>query len=172
MADFKPCGNLKARLVVDGHLTKEPTEIVHSGVVSLRLSMLTAEPNNFQLWEADDENEYLQALTKEKLCIVASPEAEELQEHVLVMNKALNGKRPGGACWHDMALDILQPMDLLQPPLFWKGGTSELIAKTKGSDRIFTIKLGLSQSLMAQTQERTPNLTVAIRGYPKNLGFA
>ena len=34
-------------------------------------------------------------------------------------------------------------------PLFWKGGTGEL-AKTKGSDRIFTIKLGLSQSLVVQ----------------------
>ena len=30
MADFKPCGNFKARLVVDEHLTKEPTKIVHS----------------------------------------------------------------------------------------------------------------------------------------------
>ena len=88
MADFKPCGNFKARLVVEGHLTKEPTETVHSGVVSLRnfrLAMFTAEPNNFQLWGADDENAYLQALTKEKLSIVAVPEAEELQEHVLAM---------------------------------------------------------------------------------------
>ena len=51
MTDIKPCGNFKARLVVDGHLTKEPTEIVHSGVVSLRnfrLAMFTAEPNIFQ----------------------------------------------------------------------------------------------------------------------------
>ena len=78
IAGFKLHGNLKARIVVDGHLSKEPTEIVHSGVVSLwnfRLVMFTAEPNNFQLWGADDENAYLQALTKEKLCIVAGPEA-------------------------------------------------------------------------------------------------
>ena len=32
----------------------------------------------------------------------------------------------------------------LQPPLFRKESTSELTAKTKGSDRIFTAKLGLS----------------------------
>ena len=38
----------------------------------------------------------------------------------------------------------------LQPPLFRKDSTSELTAKTKGSDRIFTTKLGLSQSLMVQ----------------------
>ena len=55
IADFKPCRNFKARLVVDGHLIKKPTEIVHSGVVSFRLAMFTPEPNNFQLWGADDE---------------------------------------------------------------------------------------------------------------------
>ena len=38
----------------------------------------------------------------------------------------------------------------LQPPLFRKESTSELTAKTKGNDRIFTIKLDLSQSLMVQ----------------------
>ena len=37
-----------------------------------------------------------------------------------------------------------------QTPLFWKESTSELTAKTKGSDRIFPTKLGLSQSLMFQ----------------------
>ena len=102
MADFKPCGNFKVRLVVDEHLTKEPTEIDHSGIVSLRnfrLTMFIAEPNNFQLWGADDENAYLQ-------CIVAGPEAEELQEHVLVMYKTLNGTRAGRAHWHDKASDI------------------------------------------------------------------
>ena len=91
MADFKPCGNLKARLVVDGHLNKEPTEIVHSGVLSLRnfrLVMLTAQPNNFQLWGADDESANLQALTKEKLCIVADPAAQELKEHGFAIYKA------------------------------------------------------------------------------------
>ena len=68
MADFKPCRNFKARLVIDAYLTKQLSEIVHSGVVSLRnfrLAMFTAEPNNFQLWGADDENAYLQPLTKE-----------------------------------------------------------------------------------------------------------
>ena len=53
----------------------------------------------------------------------------------------------------------------MQPPLFRKETTSELTAKTKGSDRIFTTKLGLSQSLMVQ--EGTHNLNVALKGYPK-----
>ena len=53
----------------------------------------------------------------------------------------------------------------MQPPLFWKESISELTAKTMGSDRIFTTKLSLSQSLMFQ--EGTPNLNVALKGYPK-----
>ena len=81
------------------------------------------------------------------------------------MYKALDGTRSGGPCWHDKPLDILKPMYFLQPSLFWKGGTSELTAKTKGSDRIFTIKLGLSKSLMVQ--EGTPNLYATLKGYPK-----
>ena len=37
-------------------------------------------------------------------------EFEELQEHVLVMHKALYGTRSGGACWHDKCFDILHQM--------------------------------------------------------------
>ena len=111
--DVKHCGKFKARLVADGHLTKEPMETVYSGVVSirnLRLAMFLAELNNLELWGADVGNAYLQALTREKLYIVGGPEFEELQGHVLVMYKALYGTRSGGACWHDKFFDILHDM--------------------------------------------------------------
>ena len=52
-----------------------------------------------------------------------------------------------------------------QPPLFRKKSTSELSAKMKVSDRIFTTKLGLSQSLMVQ--EGTHSLNVTLKGYSK-----
>ena len=84
--------------MADGHFTKEPNETVYSGVVSLgnlRLTMFLVEQNCLQLWGADVGNAYLQALTKEKLCIVTGPEFEELQGHVLVMHKALYGTRSG-----------------------------------------------------------------------------
>ena len=67
--DVKHCGKFKARLVADGHPTKEPNETVYSGVVSLRnlrLSMFLAELNDLQLWGADVGNAYLQALTINK----------------------------------------------------------------------------------------------------------
>ena len=98
MFDVKHCGKFKARLVADGHLTKEPNETVYSGVVSLRnlrLTMFLAELNGLQLWGADVGNAYLQVLTKEKLYIAAGPEFEELQGHVHVMHKALYGTRFG-----------------------------------------------------------------------------
>ena len=55
----------------------------------------------------------------------------------------------------------------MQPPLFRKESTSELTAKTNGSDRIFTTKLGLSQSLIVQEGIHNPNVT--LKGYPKKL---
>ena len=66
---FKPCGNFKARIVVDEHLNKETTKkcLLRSCFIEELQICFTAEPNNFQLWGADDENAYLQALTKEKL---------------------------------------------------------------------------------------------------------
>ena len=75
--DVKHCGKFKARLVADGHLTKEPMETVYSGVVSirnLRLAMFLAEIKTLELWGADVGNTYLQALTREKLYIVGGPE--------------------------------------------------------------------------------------------------
>ena len=53
----------------------------------------------------------------------------------------------------------------MHPPLFRKATTSELTAKTKGSDRIFTTKLGLSQPLMIQEGTHNPNVT--LKGHPK-----
>ena len=75
------------------------------------LGMFLAELNDLQLWGADVGNAYLQAFTKEKLYIVAGPEFEELQGHVLDVYKALHGTRSGGAWWHDRLFDILQHMD-------------------------------------------------------------
>ena len=73
--------------------------------------MFLAELNGLQLWGADLGNAYLQALKKGELYIVAGPEFEELQGHVLVMHKALYGIRSGGACWHDKNKAILNQMD-------------------------------------------------------------
>jgi hypothetical protein len=66
--------------------------------------------NDLQLWTADIGNAYLEAETNEKLFIVAGPEFEDLEGHVLVFQKALYGLRSSGLKWsqrlHDILLDL------------------------------------------------------------------
>ena len=93
-------GRFKARLVADGHLTKEPVESIYSGVVSFRsrrMVVFLSQLNNLEIWGADVGNAYLEAYTDEKLCIIAGPEFKELQGHLLIMIKALYGTHSGGA---------------------------------------------------------------------------
>ena len=72
-------------------------KLFYSGVVSLRdirLAMFLAELNDLQLWGADVGNAYLQALTKEKLYIVAGmfflctrhSMVQDLEEHAGMTN--------------------------------------------------------------------------------------
>ena len=106
-------GRFKARIVADGHLTKEPVESIYSGVDSLRslrMVVFLSQLNNLEIWGADVGNAYLEAYTDEKLCIIAGPEFKELQGHLLIMVKALYGTRSGGARWHDRLFDILQEL--------------------------------------------------------------
>ena len=104
-------GRFKARLVADGHLTKEPVESIYSGVVSLRslrMVVFLSQLNDLKIWGADVGIAYLEVYTDEKLCTIAGPEFKELQGHLLIMIKALHGTHSGGARWHDRLFDILQ----------------------------------------------------------------
>ena len=106
-------GKFKARLVADGHLSKEPVVSLRSHRMVVFLSQL----NNFEIWGADVENAYLEAYTDQNLCIIAGPEFKELQGHLLIMIKALHGTRSGGARWHDRLFDILQELRFKPPRL-------------------------------------------------------
>ena len=69
-----------------------------------------AKLNNLEVWGADIGNAYLEAKTKEKLYIVAGPEFEALEGHILVIYKALYGIKSSGLRWsqkiHDIMLDM------------------------------------------------------------------
>ena len=86
-------------MVAGGHLAPDPIDSIYSGVVStrsLRLTIFLAKLNDMIVCAADIGNGYLEATTKEKLYIVAGPEFEELQEHILVIHKALYGLESSG----------------------------------------------------------------------------
>ena len=114
----------KARLVAGGHLTPDPIHSIYSGVVStrsLRLTIFLAKLDNMKAWATDIGNAYLEATTKEKLYIIAGPELEELQGHILVIHKALYGLKSSGLRWsqriHDIKLVLItsqEPTAILQ----------------------------------------------------------
>ena len=111
--DVKHDGRHKARLVADGHLTKEPIETIYSGVVSirnLRIAIFLGTMNDMEIWGADIGNAYLEALTGEKIFIIAGPEFKELEGHILIIYKALYGLKSSGARWHDKLFDVLIDM--------------------------------------------------------------
>ena len=69
-------------MVGGGHLSKTPVDSIYSGVVSLkgiRTLLFLAELNKLECWVTDIGNAYLEAVTKEKVYIIAGP---EFGEHV------------------------------------------------------------------------------------------
>jgi Reverse transcriptase (RNA-dependent DNA polymerase) len=115
--DVKHDGCHKAHLVAGGHLTDPNTESVYSGAVSLRgirLVVFLAELSQWELWGSDVGNAYLEALTKEKVYIIAGPEFGDLEGHTLLIFKALYGLRSCGLCWHQRFDDVLWVMGFHQ----------------------------------------------------------
>ena len=108
--ECKHNGCPRARLVAGGHLSPYPVDSIYSGVVStrsLRLTIFLSKLNNTKVWGAHIGNAYLEATTREKLYIVAGPEFEELQGHILVIHKAPYGLKSSGLRWSQRIHDIM-----------------------------------------------------------------
>ena len=63
-----------------------------------------------ETWATDIGNACLEARTKEKLIIVAGPEFEGLQGHLLRIDKALYGLRTSGLRWHERFAGVLKEL--------------------------------------------------------------
>ena len=75
---------------------------------------MAGELNSLQPMCGDIGNAYLEAYTKEKVYIVAGPEFEELEGHVMKIVKALYGLRSSGARFHDCLADTLKDLGFMQ----------------------------------------------------------
>lgn len=94
-------------------MTETPVDSVYSGVVSLksvRMIAFLAELNDLELWSTDITSAYLEAETKEKICIIAGPEFGDLVGCLLIILKALYGLRGSGKYWHEHLARILLEM--------------------------------------------------------------
>jgi hypothetical protein len=69
--------------------------------------LFIAELNQLPIWSTDIGNAYLEATTQEKVCITAGPEFGPLQNHTLIIIKALYGLRSSGLRWHEKLADCL-----------------------------------------------------------------
>ena len=95
-------------------MTEAPVDSVYSSVVSLKglqLIIFLAELNGLDVWGTDVGNVYLEAKTKEKVCIIAGPEFGPLEGHLLLIHKALYGLRSSGLRWHEQFADTLRDMN-------------------------------------------------------------
>jgi Reverse transcriptase (RNA-dependent DNA polymerase) len=95
----------KAGLVAGGHLTNQNTtdNTCYSvgSLRSMRIAIASADWNDLDIMVGDVSSAYLEAFTQEKVCFLAGPEFGPLEEHLLVIVRALYGLRTSGARWHD-----------------------------------------------------------------------
>ena len=101
--DVKHDGRQKAIIVADGYFTNVALSSVYSGVAFLRgirSVLFLAELNGLESWGTDTENACLEAFTKEKVFIVASPTFGHLEGHNLIILKSLHGLRTSGSRCH------------------------------------------------------------------------
>ena len=116
--DVKVDGRHKARVVADGHLTATPTELVYSGVVSLqglRTCLFIGELDGMEPWATNIMNVYLEALTREKVCIRAGPEFGDLEGHLLIIYKALYGLKLSGKSFGQLLQECLLDLGFVPP---------------------------------------------------------
>jgi hypothetical protein len=77
---------------------------------SLRLCLVAAELNGLKTMVGDISSAYLEAHTNEKVCFTANAAFGPLQDHTLIIDKALYGLRTSGASWHQRFADTLRDM--------------------------------------------------------------
>ena len=98
--DVKMDFSRKARWVLDGHKTPDPTVSTYAGVVSresVRIALTYAALNGIDVTAADIQNAYLQAPSSQKHYIICGPEfgLENVGKRALIRRALYGGKTAG-----------------------------------------------------------------------------
>ena len=90
--------------VKDGHITPEPEQSTFAGIVfreSIILALTYASLNGLPIYGADIQNDYLQAPTSEKHCIICGTEfgLENIGKIAVIVRALYGGKVAGVDYW-------------------------------------------------------------------------
>ena len=109
--DVKMDGTAKARLVADGHKTRDPEGSTYAGVVSresVRIAFLYAALNGLNVCAADIQNAYLTAPTTQKLWTKCGPEFGSDRGRIAIITRALYGNKKAGADFRNHLRDCMR----------------------------------------------------------------
>ena len=109
--DVKMDGTAKARLVADGHKTRDPEGSTYAGVVSresVRIAFLYAALNGLNVCAADIQNAYLTGPTTQKLWTKCGPEFGSDRGRIAIITRALYGNKKAGADFRNHLRDCMR----------------------------------------------------------------
>ena len=104
---------IKARFVAGGHMTKPPSSMTFSTVVtreSVQISSLLVGLNELDVQAADISNAYLNAPCRELIWIVAGPEFGSNEGCDMKVVRAWYGLKSSGASWHTTLSQTMMDM--------------------------------------------------------------
>jgi hypothetical protein len=112
-----------------------------------------AELNGLELYQTDISNAYLESYTQEKVYVIGGPELHELEDHVLIIQKALYGLKSSGLRWHERFADVLRDMGFTastaEPDIWFR-------AMDKNGNVIEGLDKNLSRMKATTTEKPTP----------------
>ena len=103
----------KARMVAGGHMTKPPSSVTYSSVVSresVRIMLMVAALNDLEIQSADIKNAYLTAPCRERVWTRAGVEFGDNMGKAFMIVKALYGLCSSGAAFRAFLAERLDEM--------------------------------------------------------------
>jgi hypothetical protein len=100
----------KAQYVAGGHMTRTPSSLTYSSVVSrdsVRIALVAAALSNLDILVCDIEGPYLTAKCRERIYVKAGPEFGSKQDSIMIVKMALYGLKSLGAAFCSKLAGVL-----------------------------------------------------------------